>query len=50
MFPQMNIVGVTGYEKRTDAEGQWVEPLDGNGVKPEDLYEAQLQRRLNKDQ
>lgn len=45
MFPQLNIVGVSGYETSTgDDKGPWIESLQG--LRPADLYEAQLQLRL----
>ena len=46
-WPQINVVGVSGYKPHTTADGEWVEPCDGS-VEPSDLYRAQLARRLAK--
>lgn len=47
MFPQINIIGVAGYEPEKDPNGIWVEPLGGTVIPP-DLYQAQRNRRLTK--
>ena len=31
----------------TDAEGRWFEPIAPDRLEPQDLYQAQLQRRLS---
>ncbi len=46
-WPQMNLVGVTGYAKSTTADKQWIEPAP-EGIQPADLYDAQLDNRLKK--
>jgi hypothetical protein len=43
-FPQINIIGVMGYEPELDPKALWIEPL--SDLFPKDLYEAQLNRRL----
>ena len=45
MWPQVNVIGVAGYEEDKTVDAQWIEPLP-EGVTPEDLYEAQVRRRL----
>lgn len=44
MWPQLNVVGVAGYEEKKSDE-RWTEPLSGI-VDPPDIYQAQLERRL----
>ncbi len=46
-WPQLNVIGVSGYKKQTTTDKLWVEPCEGN-VEPGNLYEAQLQRRLGR--
>lgn len=43
-WPQVNIIGVAGYEAQNGEDGIWIEPLE-EGVLPADLYEAQFERR-----
>jgi len=43
-WPQMNVVGVAGYDDEKNENGIWVEPLP-DGVVPRDLYEAQVEQR-----
>lgn len=40
-WPQINIIGVVGYDADKTPDGIWVEPLK-SGVSPPDLYEAQV--------
>jgi hypothetical protein len=43
-WPQVNVIGVAGYEAQKTKDGIWIEPLE-EGVMPIDLYEAQFERR-----
>ena len=45
MWPQLNVIGVEGYED-VKTKALWVE---SRGVKPLDIYEAQLEKRLEKE-
>lgn len=41
-WPLLNVIGVRGYEPRTEQDGAWVEP---DVTMPKNLYEAQLAAR-----
>jgi hypothetical protein len=44
----INVVGVaTEVEPVLEPEGRWIEPIAPNRLRPQNLYEAQRQRRLN---
>jgi len=46
--PQINIVALTTDEPdETTAKGRWFERIDPEKIQPQNLYEAQLQRRLS---
>ena len=49
MWPQVNVIGVAGYEEDKTEDAQWIEPLP-EGVTPEDLCEAQLRKRQREEQ
>jgi hypothetical protein len=43
----LNVIGIKGLPEKKDSSGIWIEPIEV-GVYPEDLYQTQLQRRLEK--
>lgn len=46
----MNFVGVQpGQDSALDPRGRWFEAIDPAGLRPRNLYEAQLERRLSRE-
>ena len=45
-FPMMNLVGLEAWQPQQPDKGLWIERWPGPQTSPQNLYQAQLQRRL----